>query len=232
MNFRDAEALSAYLDAQLSLPEAARLEARLAVDADFRTLLDELRVARGLLHQVRHRRAPRNFTLHPANPRLRAPRPRSVPVLRFAGALASLLFFAAVAANGLSPLAARSLAAAPAPAFDVGGGMGGGPAATESPLEALAAAPTTGTPRPEATLAPHDLAMPTMDALAQSQTVPSSKQAPPEAEAGVQARASQRALIPLAWIVALAVAALAFGGLAWYLDRYTRRSFRSKCLEK
>ena len=39
MNFRDAELLSAYLDGQLAANEAARLEARLVVDAELRQLL-------------------------------------------------------------------------------------------------------------------------------------------------------------------------------------------------
>ena len=43
----------------------ARLEKRLAVDAGLRQVLDDLRVARGLLKRTPRRKAPRNFTLNP-----------------------------------------------------------------------------------------------------------------------------------------------------------------------
>ena len=124
MNFRDAEDLSAYLDGQLDASEQARLERRLAVDAGLRQLLDDLRVARGLLRRVPRRAAPRNFTLSPLNAKVRAPQPRAVPVLRLTGALATFLFLLGVGVNTLSPIAARSLAAAPAPGYGMGGGAG------------------------------------------------------------------------------------------------------------
>src|SRR5512138_2425968 len=109
MQFRDAELLSAYLDGQLDAGEVARIEARLAVDAGLRKLLDDLRVPRGLLRRVRRRRAPRNFTLNPLDFRVAAPQPRAVPVLRYAGVLASLLFFLTVGINALTPLAVSSI---------------------------------------------------------------------------------------------------------------------------
>ena len=89
MNFREAELLSAYLDKQLNAADAARIEKRLAVDAGLLGVLDDLRVARGLLRRVPRRRAPRNFMLNPLNARVRAPQPRAVPVLRYAGSLAA-----------------------------------------------------------------------------------------------------------------------------------------------
>ena len=78
MKFQDVEHLSAFLDGQLSPAEAANLEARLAVDASLRKVLDDLRVARGLLRRTPRLRAPRNFMLSPLNARVRAPQPSRV----------------------------------------------------------------------------------------------------------------------------------------------------------
>ena len=66
MNQRDLELLSSYLDGQLKPSDSARLEARLSSDADLRSVLDDLRAARGLLRQLPMRKAPRNFTLTPS----------------------------------------------------------------------------------------------------------------------------------------------------------------------
>ena len=65
MNSRDLELLSSYLDGQLKPSESARLERRLASEPDLRSVLDDLRAARGLLRQLPVRKAPRNFTLTP-----------------------------------------------------------------------------------------------------------------------------------------------------------------------
>jgi hypothetical protein len=223
MNFRDAEHLSAHLDGQLGPSETAQLESRLAVDAGLSQVLDDLRIAKGLLGRVPRRKAPRNFTLNPLDARVRAPQPRAVPVLRFAGALASLLFLVTVAVNGVAPLAARSLAAAPPPGYGVGGGMGGGEDQVEAPQESLAIAPA-GTPMLAAPAAPQELSAPTAEAFAKGV-------APVEASAP-DARQAGRAPIPALWVLVLAIAAILLGGLSWYLDRLTGRNFRSNPLEK
>lgn len=226
MNFRDAESLSAYLDHQLSAGEVAQLEARLAVDAGLRLLLDDLRVSRGLLRRTPHRKAPRNFMLKPGDPRVLAPRPSIIPVLRYAGAIASFLFLFSIGTNTLLPSLARMRAAAPL-AYGVGGGMGGGVGggAPETPPEALAAAPApAGTPVAEAPQAPQD------SAPAQ----PFAKSAPSETgpAAAAPAPAPAAFTVPALWLLVMAVIAVVAIGLSIYLDRYTRRKFRSRNLEK
>jgi anti-sigma factor RsiW len=219
MKFQDVEHLSAFLDGQLSPAEAARIEARLAVDASLRKVLDDLRVARGLLRRTPRLRAPRNFMLSPRNARVRAPQPRSVPFLRYSGALASLLFLFTVGFNTLGPSIRQSLASAPAYGFGMGGGMGGGaaepeaaaePAATMDALMAAPAAPAEEAPSEEAF----------------------AKEAPPvEAPAADVARGTP-APVPALWIMALAVAGVLLIGLSVYIDRMTRRKFRSRVEEK
>ncbi|MFH1183740.1 MAG: hypothetical protein V1755_01710 [Chloroflexota bacterium] len=223
MKFRDAEHLSAYLDGQLSASEISRLEARLAVDAGLRQLLDDLRVARGLLRRVPRRRASRNFALSPLDARVRAPQPRAVPALRYAGAVASLLFLFTVAVNNIAPLAARRLAAAPAAGIGMGGGVGGGAPEAEATEQTLTLAPL-GTPLVEEPPAAQDLAAPTPEAFA--------KAAPPAGSAAAEARPGAPAPIPEGWMLMLAIAGIGFGALSWYIDRRTRRNFRSNYFEK
>ena len=219
MNFRDAEDLSAYLDGQLDASEHARLERRLAVDAGLRQLLDDLRVARGLLRRVPRRAAPRNFTLSPLNAKVRAPQPRAVPVLRLTGALATFLFLLGVGVNTLSPIAARSLAAAPAPGYGMGGGAGGADPTMEAlMLEGLA------TPGAEAPMAQSDLAAPTAE--------PSAKTAPPAEQPAAPTARGAQAPIPAVWEMVLAAVGVVLVALSIYLDRLTRRKFRSKLIEK
>lgn len=226
MNFHDAELLSTYLDGELSQPEAARLEARLASERDLRRVLDDLRIARGLTRRVRRRRAPRSFVLHPGMVKLRAPEPRAVPAFRLASALASFLFLAGLALNGLSPLAAQRFSTAQAPAYGMGGGMGGGPAATEAPAQALAAAPS-GTPSAELSEPPQDLLMATSEAAGAAP-----KTAPPSQGTAGTREARHAPPIPLVWELMLATAGLVFGLLAWYLPRLSQRNFRSRWIEK
>jgi hypothetical protein len=228
MNFRDAELLSAYLDKQLSAADEARLEGRLAVDAELRGVLDDLRVARGLLRRVPRRRAPRNFTLNPLERRVRAPRPLAVPALRFAGSLAALLFVFTATINALAPIAARSFAAAPVPALGMGGGVGGGAPDTPMTEEAMAlAAPdaeAAEAPPAELPAAPEDLAAPTAEAFA--------KTGPAESGPAAAERQAAQAPVPAMWLLLLAVLGILLLSLSWYIDRYTRRNFRSRVLEK
>jgi anti-sigma factor RsiW len=227
MNFRDAESLSAYLDGQLSPSEISRLERRLAVDAELRQVLADLRTARGLLRQTARRGAPRNFTLAPTNPRVRAPQPRAVPILRFAGVLASVLFVATMAVNSLAPLAARTLAAAPAPAFGVGGGSGGGAAEAEVPEESLALA------EPESAQAAEP-GPPSQEGLTPTEAPaePFSKQPASDAETVRRVQAEAGPIVPPLWVPLLAVVGILLVGLSIYMDRASRRNFRSERLEK
>ena len=102
MKQRDLELLSSYLDGQLKPSDSARLEARLSSDPDLRSVLNDLRAARGLLRQLPMRKAPRNFTLTPKMVGKNPPLPRAYPAFRFVTALATLLLFFTVGLNFLA----------------------------------------------------------------------------------------------------------------------------------
>jgi len=224
MRFQDVEHLSTYLDGRLSAAESSRLEARLVGDADLRRALNDLRLAKHLLGRTPRRRAPRNFTLNPMNLRVRGPRPAVVPPLRYAGALASVLFFFTVAVNTISPLAARNLAAAPAVPYGVGGGYGGEAPQVEAPAESMAMQAGEA-PAAEATPPAADLAgAPAAEPLEKGQ--------PSTSDSAAETAAPVRAPVPWSWALALAVAGVCLAGLSWYLDGRSRRDFRSKFLEK
>ncbi len=187
MNQRDLELLSSYLDGQLKPSDSARLERRLSSDPNLRSVLDDLRAARGLLRQLPMRRAPRNFTLTPQMVGKRPPLPRAYPAFRFVTALATLLFFVTMGVNFLAPQMAQ-----PQPqAFGKGGGGAGGAPeinsaqasseATEAPATqapALQAPAPTQSPNeaPAVGLAPMLTATPAVGA------VPLATVAPPSAE--------------------------------------------------
>jgi hypothetical protein len=147
---REWEALSAYLDEQLSPRRRAQIESRLETSPDFRQALEELSQTRSLLRSAPRPRAPRNFTLTPEMAGLRLgarQRPSAYPVLRLASALAALFFVVIFAGE----LVARSIQPEPmqvshAPQFFMepmgkGGGGGGGPeipeASWEMPADAI-----------------------------------------------------------------------------------------------
>src|SRR5512138_2426981 len=108
MKQRDLELLSSYLDGQLKPSDSARLEARLAADPSLRSVLDDLRAARGLLRKLPVRRAPRNFTLTPKMVGKNPPLPRAYPAFKFVTALAAVLLFFSLGANFLVPQMASS----------------------------------------------------------------------------------------------------------------------------
>lgn len=89
---RDWELLSAYVDDQLSERERARIETRLAGDANLRTAVDDLRVTRAAVKSLPTLRAPRNFTLTPemAGQNLRSS-PRLFASFRLASVLSTVL---------------------------------------------------------------------------------------------------------------------------------------------
>ena len=163
MNQRDLELLSSYLDGQLRPSDSARLERRLSSDPNLRSVLDDLRAARGLLRQLPMRKAPRNFTLTPQMVGKKPPLPRAYPAFRFVTALATLLFFVTMGVNFLVPQMASSPLA-------YGKGGGGGPEinSAQAPAAAATAAPLLATEAP-ATQAPATQA-PAMAALAETAT--------------------------------------------------------------
>ena len=147
----------------------------------------------------------------------------AVPILRYAGAIASILFLFSLASNTLAPALSRTLAAAPM-GYGVGGGAGGGDGGEPvAPPEALAAAPA-GTPMAEMPAAPQDSTAPTAAPLAKS--------APPEATGNAPVQGQAAAPIPAIWLMVLGLLSVLAVGLSLYLDRLTRRNFRSRFLEK
>jgi anti-sigma factor RsiW len=88
---RDWEALSAYLDGQLSNREHTRLETRLRSEPELQVALEELQQTRGVLRSLPKLRVPRNFTLTPEMVGLKRDTPRMIPVLSFASVLAMIL---------------------------------------------------------------------------------------------------------------------------------------------
>src|SRR5690242_16391956 len=144
MNQRDLELLSSYLDGQLKSSDSARLEARLSSDADLRSVLDDLRAARGLLRQLPMRKAPRNFTLTPKMVGKNPPLPRSYPAFRFVTALASLMLFFTLGLNFVVPqMKAQSN-------FGFGYGGGGAPDVFSAQAPAAESALATEAPAAEA----------------------------------------------------------------------------------
>lgn len=225
MNFRDAELLSAYLDGRLSPSDSARLESRLTSDAGLRALMDDLRASRGWLRQLPQRRAPRNFILTPKMAGLKAPQPRAYPVFRLATVLATLLFIVTFAVNGLAPLAAPRLAAAPAY-----GGYGGGggcencgtaeaaPLATEAPLQPFSALVPTETPLAQDNA--RNLGTPTPE-IAPKAAVPFSTNNQP-------AQVRNEAPVPFIWQIALGLIALLCGAAAWLMRLFNERKLRKQ----
>jgi anti-sigma factor RsiW len=219
MNHRDLELLSSYLDGQLRPSDSARLEARLASDADLRAVLHDLRAARGLLRQLPMRKAPRNFTLTPKMVGKNPPLPRSYPAFRFVTALASLMLFFSLGLNFLAPqLTTQS------PNFGYGGG--GAPeilsaeeapavpeaAATEAPAAPAEEPSIQMVPLPTETLAAADSAR-EMETPAEKQGVTN--------EADVQQQPLPQNPIPMVpptWLIVLAAVAL-LSGLVMLLMR-------------
>ena len=245
-SFRVVELLSAYLDGQLSQSDSARLESRLSSDASLRAAMDDLRSTRGLLRQLPQRRAPRNFTLTPKMAGIKPPEPRAYPTLRIATVLATLLFIATFAINGLAPVRNASFAAAPAPssAFGMGGGgceqgCGGGgpetapqaaapateaPVATEAPLKTLAIQ-TTPTPEIINSLAPQ----PTQSTDMSQPTQESSAMRPAPTTGNAQPLAVQNeAPVPFIWQIGLAIVAIIFGLTAWLIRKFNESKFRKR----
>lgn len=157
----DWEALSSYLDNQLSPKDRARLEARFKQEPEMQQALEELRRTRVVLRSQRPMRAPRNFTLTPAMAGVRrAGRPLYAGpynLLRLASALATIFFVLITVGD----LAAQRFAPAPRtvtvaeqmrePIFGMGGGGGGGPitAVTEEAAAEEAIEPETSEAAPD-----------------------------------------------------------------------------------
>ncbi len=102
---QDFERLSAYLDNALSASEKARLEARLAKEAELRRELDDLRQTIQALRTLPAVKPPRNFAL-PARQAATLAQPRQFfPALRLATSLALLALMVAFAGDFAASLA-------------------------------------------------------------------------------------------------------------------------------
>lgn len=159
---REFEALSAYLDGELSPSEKARIEEKIKTDANLRAEMLEIKKTRILLRSQPRLRAPRNFTLTAQMAGVRAGSPARMgayPVLRLASMLAALFFIIVLAGDlvgsSLQPSTiAMSDTVQPAPlampGFGMGGGGGGGDASELAPAAAQPAAETREMPEIEA----------------------------------------------------------------------------------
>jgi hypothetical protein len=173
---RDWEALSAYMDEQLTTPERSRLESRLQSDPNLQMALEELQRTRAVLRSLPKLRAPRNYTLTRQMVPQRRERPRAYPVLSLASALATLLLVLVLVGDYFAPRAAipapvgesraPSAAQPQAQQFPPSApGLGGGaPEAAPSEEDqeqqkSIEVAPQ-GTPTPQPTMPPAILAAP------------------------------------------------------------------------
>jgi hypothetical protein len=131
------EALSAYLDNQLSPKERIRLESSLQTRPDLREGLKNLRRTRIIVRSAARPHAPRHFTLTPEMAGLRSKTHAAqgaYPALRLASVLATIFFLIVfmgdLVSTRLQPAAlpaaqfAKEQAAPAGPAFDLGAGGG------------------------------------------------------------------------------------------------------------
>lgn len=88
---RDLEALTAYLDGELSEKEKKNLEANLQSDEQLRKTLEDLRQTRTIIRSLPSLRAPRNFYITPAMVGEKEKPYRAFPVLRLASVVATLV---------------------------------------------------------------------------------------------------------------------------------------------
>ncbi len=92
LSHKEWETISAYLDGQLSERERSNFEARLRSRPELRDGMEELKHTRTFLRSLPPRHAPHNFTLTPSMVQPQRETPRFFPTLRFASALAGVLF--------------------------------------------------------------------------------------------------------------------------------------------
>jgi anti-sigma factor RsiW len=226
-SFRDMEALSAYLDGQISPAERTHLEKRIQSDAVLAAALQELRQTRAMLRRTPKRRAPRNFTLTPRMAGIRPPVPRLVPVFSWASAVAMLLFIFTLGTSLIGQLssgtAAPMLAAAPS-------GKGGGPPAAVTMAPAMVApataAPATAAPAP---LRKSDQTMQETQ-TAEAFVMPVPQATPPAAAKETQPpsalKARQKPFSP--WLVIWAGLGVLLAILAWFVWWLNQQAFRRK----
>lgn len=166
---RDWEALSAYLDGQLSLKERDRLEARLKASADLQDALEQLRRTRSVLRSLPPVRAPRNFTLTPQMVRARAAPSPAYPIFRFASALAAVLLVLVLLGDFLTP---RMMASAPTSAALLVQATTVVKGAASEPSAAATVAPQSPSEAPMLQALPADSALATEESARQTEAPP------------------------------------------------------------
>ncbi|MBI5824893.1 MAG: hypothetical protein HZB18_12760 [Chloroflexi bacterium] len=255
-NSREIEQLSLYLDGQLDESESKRLETRLTADLELASVLNDIRLARGILRSLPARKAPRNFTLTRKMAGIKPPLPRAYPFFRFSTAFATILLMLTFAANSLPRMSFGFGAAAPAVESANGIGGGGGceepcqesfqAAATEAPAVATEApaveAPVVATEAPVATEPPAFAEAPPVETAVQStlaaetarEESPSldAMQTPKEAEteSAIQdqptLRAKRESVIPIAWQVILLVVIALSILMMWLMQKSASRKWQ------
>lgn len=143
MPLSDLELLSAHLDGQLSPKDEAALQERLAVEADLRQQLDDLRRTVQILRAAPPLAVPRNFTLDPVRFRRAAPWWARYGVLRMAGALGAA---ASVLLIVFGVIWSASLNGAGGPAEGVAMRVTSAPTSAPGPQFVQPSAPGTPTP--------------------------------------------------------------------------------------
>jgi hypothetical protein len=198
------------------------LESQLASDPNLKEVMDDLRTARDLFHQLPQRHVPRNFTLTPKMAGLKAPEPRMYPAFRLATVLAAFLFIITFAVNGFAPLATTRLSAAQAPAYGFGGGCGNcgaseaAPAAPALPFSAIA--PTEEHPSTQDNT--QNLSTPTPQSAPKA-AIPLPANNPPTPY-------STEPPIPLDWQIAIGIITLICGATALVLYLRNEQEFHKR----
>ena len=242
-NFHEIELLSLYLDGQLNESESKRLETRLAADLELASVLNDIRLARGILRGLPSRKAPRNFTLTRSMAGIKPPLPRAYSFFRFSTTFATILLMLTFAANSLPQMSFGFGAAAPAvaPVDGIGGGGCEEPCG-ESFQAAATEAPVAATEAPVATEAPAFAEAPPVETATQStleaetarEEDPSldAMQTPKEAEteSAIQdqptVQAKREGVIPIAWQVILLVVIALSILMMWVLRKSAARKWQ------
>jgi len=238
MKQRDLELLSSYLDGQLSPSDTSRLESRLLIEPELRSVLSDLRSARSMLRQLPMRKAPRNFRLTPKMVGKNPPLPRVYPAFRLTSVLATVMLFLTMGLNLVRPTLATA-----SPGFGMGGG--GAPdtfaaeaAPTEAPAAALEAPAATEAPAEESSIASAPMATETISGQEDSARIvdtPVAKEGETQNAIGggveqepPQAPASDTPLVPAVWQWSLAGIALLSGLVMLFMRQISVNYWRNR----
>lgn len=146
LTLQDYELISAYLDSACSPHEIALIEARLIKDPQFKQAMLELKHTKKLLSSTPKKRAPRNFTISPAQVPQTPQRFFLAPVLSFMAMTATVLLVVVFAGSQfLRQAASRNAAESAAPMMVAEGTTAANADATENPMITWGQPSGTGT---------------------------------------------------------------------------------------